>query len=381
MRDMLPVAGIAQAPAVFAVNSSVPAKTVPEFIAHAKANPGRINMGSAGIGSTGHLAGELFKMMAGVDLVHVPYRGNAPALTDLIAGQIEVLFPSLGSSIEYVKAGKLRALAVTGATRSDALPDLPTVAETLPGYEAASFYGIGAPRNTPAEIVEVLNKAVNAGLADPQAEGPSHRPRKRAAAGTAGHVRQADRRRNRKMGQGDQVRRYQGRVTDRILSVGPRSVNSRGPRSAVGSRPETIDSVRLSTTASSRKQIIPAPLPSDDPGGVAYRNRKKRWKLGVEQRCIGSRTATLPALCRIASARTCPTPVSITMVVPFAAGGGRRRCRIVGGCLSRTLGGSSLSSEGVTGLVGTIGTTPNNRAQPRRLHRADGSDQDPCRLR
>jgi len=168
MRDMLPVAGIAQAPAVFAINSSVPVKTVTEFIAHAKANPGRINMGSAGIGSTGHLAGELFKMMAGVNMVHVPYRGNAPALTDLIAGHNEVLLPSLGSSIEYVKTGKLRALAVTDATRSDALPDVPTVAETLPGYQAASFYGIGAPRNTPAEIVEVLNKAVNAGLVDPK---------------------------------------------------------------------------------------------------------------------------------------------------------------------------------------------------------------------
>jgi tripartite-type tricarboxylate transporter receptor subunit TctC len=168
MRDMLPVAGISQAPAVLAINSSVPAKTVSEFIAHAKANPGRINMGSAGVGSTGHLAGELFKLMAGVNLIHVPYRGNAPALTDLMAGQIEVLFPSLGSSIEYVKTGKLRALAVTGDTRSDALPDVPTVAETLPGYQAASFYGIGAPRNTPAEIVEVLNKGVNAGLVDPK---------------------------------------------------------------------------------------------------------------------------------------------------------------------------------------------------------------------
>jgi tripartite-type tricarboxylate transporter receptor subunit TctC len=168
MRDMLPVAGIAQAPSVFAIAASVPVRTVPEFIAHAKANPGRINMGSAGIGSTGHLAGELFKMMAGVNLIHVPYRGNAPALTDLIAGQIEVLFPSLGSSIEYVKTGKLHALAVTGATRSDAMPDLPTVAETLPGYQAVSFYGIGAPRNTPAEVVEVLNKAVNAVLADPR---------------------------------------------------------------------------------------------------------------------------------------------------------------------------------------------------------------------
>jgi tripartite-type tricarboxylate transporter receptor subunit TctC len=168
MRDMLPVAGIAQAPAVLALSSGLAARTVTEFIAHAKANPGRINMGSAGIGSTGHLAGELFKMMAGVDMIHVPYRGNAPALTDLIAGQIEVLFPSLGSSIEYVKTGRLRALAVTDATRSDALPDVPTVAETLPGYQAASFYGIGAPRNTPADIVEVLNTAVNAGLADPK---------------------------------------------------------------------------------------------------------------------------------------------------------------------------------------------------------------------
>jgi tripartite-type tricarboxylate transporter receptor subunit TctC len=168
MRDMLPVAGIAQAPSAFAVNSSVPVKTLPEFIAYAKANPGRINMGSAGVGSTSHLAGELFKMMAGVNLVHVPYRGNALALTDLISGQIEVLFPSLGSSIEYVKTGKVRALAVTGATRSDAPPDLPTVAETLPGYEAASFYGIGAPRNTPTEVIEILNRTVNAGLAYPK---------------------------------------------------------------------------------------------------------------------------------------------------------------------------------------------------------------------
>ena len=125
-------------------------------------------MASAGIGSAGHLAGELFKMMAGVNLVHVPYRGNAPALADLIAGQVEVLFPSAASSIEYVRTGKLRGLAVTGATRSDALPDLPTVAESIPGYETSSLYGIGAPRNTPAEIVDKLNKEVNAALADPK---------------------------------------------------------------------------------------------------------------------------------------------------------------------------------------------------------------------
>ena len=168
VRDTTPIAGTMKLANIMVVPPDLPVKTVAEFIAHAKANPGRINMGSAGIGSTGHLAGELFKMMAGVDMIHVPYRGNAPALTDLIAGQIEVLFPSLGSSIAYVKAGRLRALAVTDATRSDALPDVPPVAETLPGYQAASFYGIGAPRNTPAEIVEVLNNAVNAGLADPK---------------------------------------------------------------------------------------------------------------------------------------------------------------------------------------------------------------------
>ncbi len=168
IRDIAPVAGISRAPLVMAVHPSVPAKTVPEFIAYAKANPGKINMASAGIGSAGHLAGELFKMMAGVNLVHVPYRGNAPALADLIAGQVEVLFPSAASSIEYVRTGKLRGLAVTGVTRSDALPDLPTVSDSIPGYEASSVYGIGAPRNTPAEIVDKLNEEVNAALADPK---------------------------------------------------------------------------------------------------------------------------------------------------------------------------------------------------------------------
>jgi tripartite-type tricarboxylate transporter receptor subunit TctC len=168
IRDMAPVAGISRAPLVMVVHPSVPARTVPEFIAYAKTNPGKVNMASAGIGSAGHLAGELFKMMAGVNLVHVPYRGNAPALADLIAGQVEVLFPSAASSIEYVKTAKLRGLAVTGATRSGALPDLPTVGEFIPGYEASSFYGIGAPKNTPAEIVDKLNTEVNAALADPK---------------------------------------------------------------------------------------------------------------------------------------------------------------------------------------------------------------------
>jgi tripartite-type tricarboxylate transporter receptor subunit TctC len=168
IRDMAPVVGISRAPLIMAVHPSMPAKTVAEFIAHAKANPGKINMGSAGIGSAGHLAGELLQMMAGVKLVHVPYRGNAPALTDLIAGQVQIVFPSSASAIEYVKTGKVRGLAVTGATRLDALSDLPTVADAVPGYEASSLYGIGVPRGTPADIIDKLNKEVNAALTDPK---------------------------------------------------------------------------------------------------------------------------------------------------------------------------------------------------------------------
>jgi tripartite-type tricarboxylate transporter receptor subunit TctC len=147
------------------VNPSVPAKTVPEFIAYAKANSGKINMASGGIGAIGHVAGELFNMMAGVDLVHVPYRGNP--LPDLLGGQVQVYFTPIGSSIEYIRTGKLRALAVTSATRSDALPDLPTVGEFLPGYEADAWNAIGAPKNTPTEIIDRLNKEINAVLVDP----------------------------------------------------------------------------------------------------------------------------------------------------------------------------------------------------------------------
>ena len=150
------------------VNPSVPAKTVPEFIAYAKAAPGKINMASGGNGAPSHIAGELFKMMAGVDMVHVPYRGAAPALTDLLGGQVQVYFGPMPSSIEYIKTGKLRALAVTTATRSEALPDLPTVGDFLPGYEASAWFGVGAPKNTPAEIVDKLNNEINAGLADPK---------------------------------------------------------------------------------------------------------------------------------------------------------------------------------------------------------------------
>ena len=168
IRDIAPVAGIIRQPFVMAVHPSVPAKTVPEFIAYAKANPGRINMASAGTGAGSHVTGELFKMMAGVDMVHVPYRGAGPALTDLIAGQVQVYFATTVASIEYIRAGRLRALAVTTATRSDALPGIPTVDEFVPGYEASSWYGVGAPKATPAEIIEKLNKEINAGLADPK---------------------------------------------------------------------------------------------------------------------------------------------------------------------------------------------------------------------
>jgi tripartite-type tricarboxylate transporter receptor subunit TctC len=168
IRDIAPVAGVVDVPAVVVVNPSFPVKTLPEFIAYAKANPGKINMASAGNGSTTHLSGELFKMMAGVNMLHVPYRGAPPALTDLIAGQVQVYFSNLPGSIEYIRAGKLRALAVTTATRSEALPDLPAVGDFVPGYESSAWLGLGVPRNTPVEIVDKLNKEVNAGLADPK---------------------------------------------------------------------------------------------------------------------------------------------------------------------------------------------------------------------
>jgi len=167
IRDIAPVAGIDREPLVMAVNPSVPARTVPEFIAYAKANPGKISMASAGNGTPSHVSGELFKMMAGVNMVHVSYRGGGPALPDLLAGQVQVMFPSMSSSIEYVRTGKLRALAVTTATRSDALPQVSTVSDFVPGFEATLWTGIGAPKNTPADIVDKLNREINAGLADP----------------------------------------------------------------------------------------------------------------------------------------------------------------------------------------------------------------------
>jgi len=167
VRDIARVASFVRLPLVMLVNPSVPAKTVPEFITYAKANPGKIAMASTGIGATTHLSGELFKIMAGIDMVHVPYRGGTAVLTDLIGGQVQVLF--IGTeTIGHIKSGKLRALAVTTATRLDLLPDIPTVAEYLPGYEVSAWFGIGAPRNTPTDIIEKLNKEINTALADPK---------------------------------------------------------------------------------------------------------------------------------------------------------------------------------------------------------------------
>jgi tripartite-type tricarboxylate transporter receptor subunit TctC len=168
IRDITPVAGVIRGPYVLVVNTSVPAKSVPEFIDYAKANPRHVNMAATGTGTGDHVAGEMFKMMAGIDMVHVPYRGGGPALTDLIAGQVQVMFPGTVSSIQYIRAGRLRALAVTTAARSHELTDIPTVGEFVPGYEASQWFGIGAPKATPAEIVEKLNKEINAGLADPK---------------------------------------------------------------------------------------------------------------------------------------------------------------------------------------------------------------------
>jgi len=168
IRDIAPVGGITRVANVMVVNPSFPATTVPEFIAYAKANPDRINMASGGTGSSNHISGELFKLLAGVKMVHVPYRGGSPALADLIGGQVHLLFIAVPSSIEYIKAGKLRALAVTTATRSEALPDLPTLGEFVSGYEESNWWGFGAPKNTPGAIVDKLNQEMNAALADPK---------------------------------------------------------------------------------------------------------------------------------------------------------------------------------------------------------------------
>jgi len=170
LRDMDPVAGIIRFPNVVVVHPSLPINSIPELIAYAKANPGKLNMASSGNGSTIHMSGELFKMLTGINMVHVPYRGGAPALTDLLAGQVQVMFDNIPTCAEHVKSGKLRGLAVTSTTRSEVLPDLPVVADFLPGYEASAWYGVAAPKGTPPEIIERLNKAVNEILADPKAK-------------------------------------------------------------------------------------------------------------------------------------------------------------------------------------------------------------------
>ena len=170
IRDIAPVASVSRNPFVMEVNPSVPAKTVPEFIDYAKGNPGKIAMASSGNGTLSHVAGELFKMMTAVDMVHVPYRGDAPSLTDLLSGQVQVGFQNLPASIEHIRAGKVRALAMTSAARQEILSELPTVGEFFPGYEASGWAGLGAPKGTPAEIIAQLNKEINAGLADPRVE-------------------------------------------------------------------------------------------------------------------------------------------------------------------------------------------------------------------
>ena len=168
LRDITPIAGIISIPFIMAVGPSFPAKTVSEFIVYAKGNPGKVNIASGGNGTAGHLSGELFKMMTGVNMVHVPYRGEAAALTDLLGGQVQVMFATTPASTEYIKAGKLRSLAVTAATRLDALPNVPTVGDFLPGYEVSAWQGVGAPKNTPAEIIAKRNNEINTGLADPK---------------------------------------------------------------------------------------------------------------------------------------------------------------------------------------------------------------------
>src|SRR6267142_1408191 len=167
IRDVAPVAGIIRAPNVMVVSNSLPAKTVAEFIAYAKANPTKVNMASSGVGASSHLSGELFKMMAQIEMVHVPYRGTPPAITDMLGGQVQVMFSTVPTAIEYIRAGTLRALAVTTATRLEVLPNVPTISAFVPGYESSAWWGVGAPRHTPPEILDKLNKEINAALTDP----------------------------------------------------------------------------------------------------------------------------------------------------------------------------------------------------------------------
>ena len=223
LNDVAPVAGVVRFPNVMTVNASFPARTVAEFIVYAKANPNKINHGSSGNGTTQHLAGELFKMMTGASFTHVPYRGGSQAITDLLSGQVQVLFEALPPSIQHIKSGSLRALAVTTATRSEALPDLPAMGEFVPGYEASGWNGMCAPRNTPAEIIDRLNSVINAGLADSKDQGAPCRPRRHNAGRLPCRLRKTHLRRNRKVEQGNPVGQHQGGVrtsSGRVVSAG-----------------------------------------------------------------------------------------------------------------------------------------------------------------
>ena len=235
VRDVAPVASISRNSFIMVVHPSVPAKTVPELIAYANANPGKVSMASAGNGSLAHLAGEQFKMMTGVNMVHVPYRGGGPAMTDLIGGQVQIAFEDISSSIEHVRAGRLRALAVTTARRPEALPDIPSVGEFVPAYEASGWSGIGAPKNTSPEVIDKLNKEINAALADPKI-------RARAARGPGGHgagalarrLWKAHRRRNRKVGQSDPGGQHQGVITHGWIFQNVRCANVASPMTGSG---------------------------------------------------------------------------------------------------------------------------------------------------
>ena len=219
LRDTIPVVGVIRSPFVLEVHPSVPVKTVAELITYAKSNAGKLNLASFGTGTSSHLTGELFKMTTGLNMTHVPYRGSGPMLIDLISGQVQGAFDNLPASIEHIRAGKLRALAVCTATRSEALPDIPTVAETLPGFEFSAWNGLAAPKNTPAEIVERLNSQVNAGLADLQAQGAICGVERHSGRRPARRFRKADCRRNREVGQGDPDGQHQSRI--RLLPSRP----------------------------------------------------------------------------------------------------------------------------------------------------------------
>ena len=213
LKQLAPVAGMSQGPSVMVVNPAVPATSVAEFIAYAKANPGKLNMGTPGVGSTGHLAGELFKATAGVDLVHIPYRGAAPAMTDLIGGQVQVMFDSMVTVLPHVQGGRVRALAVTSAARSPLLPDLPAIAETVPGYEAIIWFGVGVPRGTPPEVVAVLNREINAGARVGADEGQACRARHDPIIATPDEFWRFATSRDREVGEGDPAGRHQGGLT------------------------------------------------------------------------------------------------------------------------------------------------------------------------